>query len=278
MTNEPPTIEISPLFNFERGRKFAGTSQMPGEPSRRIQLSIDAIRENGRNISAKLSTLDGRRYTRHYTGLIEKKPLRLKLIPVRNPTSFGTFVTYQPWYSNSPMDITLEISSDGKSLTGTSGSSEEFELLPLFEVSHAVAPIEVIDSSEQFAGFDDSSEGATQWRLVRRNATGIEASEEQLWMFTLINEGGGSFVWTKGQAMLASGSYLENASRGEIDILLIDGQEPKVYRGLIDGDSATAHALRVCIPRESDGIRPLHGTERYGNVFEVVRLRVGRAR
>lgn len=269
--SDSPSQAISPLFSFQQGRKFAGTSQMPGEPSRRISLSIAAIRDGGSNISAKISTLEGARFSRPYTGLIEKNPWRLKLIPVRNPKSFGTFVTYIPWYSESPTDITLEISADGKSLAGTSVSSEQFELLPQFEISPEFtdtnSPVPLSDSV-----LDDSNEGGTQWKLMERNGEPVSAAESQLWTFTQTNADRGNFEWTKASVQIASGSYVEGEVKGQLDIILAGDDRPQIYRGLMDFLQGEEHTIRICIPATADQKRPARITGKYGNVFKLTRV------
>lgn len=268
---DSPTQAVSSLFSFQTGRKFAGTSQMPGEPSRRIMLSIAAIRDRGTNIAAKISTLEGASFTRSYTGLIEKEPWRLKLIPARNPTSFGTFVTFMPWYSNSPTNITLEVSADGKSLVGTSVSSEQFELLPQFEITQDEADAGETTEDRESA-LDDSDNGGTQWRLVERNGKPIDEAELQLWTFTPNSPGKGTFAWTKDSAILAQGTYAEGQVKGHIDITLASDSETQLYMGLMDSTVGTDQAMRFCIPLAADQKRPARITEKYGNVFKLQRM------
>lgn len=279
VTTSPPVADsstqtVSPLFSFQTGRKFAGTSQMPGEPSRRIMLSIAAIRDRGTNIAAKISTLEGASFTRTYTGLIEKEPWRLKLIPVRNPKSFGTFVTFMPWYSNSPTDITLEVAADGKSLVGTSVGSEQFELLPQFEISQEDTQADET-ADEIGSSLDDTRAGGTQWQLIERNSKPIREDDLQIWTFTQRSPGKGNFAWTKDSAILAQGTYAEGQVKGHIDITLASGAEPQLYLGLMDSTVGTDQAMRFCIPLAADQKRPARITEKYGNVFKLQRMMEG---
>lgn len=269
--NDAASLVNSPLFNFQRGRKFAGTSQMPGEASRRILLAISAIRDGGTNISAKLSTLDGARFTRAFTGMIEKDSWRLKLIPVRHPTSFGTFLTYMPWYSNSPTDITLEISADGKSLTGSSVASEQFELLPQFDIN----PDNVADARptpSDDSALDDEEEGPTRWKLVRRNSEAIEDTETQYWAFESNDPGSGKFAWLKGVNTLASGTYAEREVPGHVDLSVMINGSLQVFQTLMDRPGTTGSAIRFCVPRTPDEKRPARLAEKYGNVYELTRM------
>ena len=139
--------ESSDQFSFKRGRRFTGTSQQSGEPSMRVQLSIISVKDRGTSVTARLASLDSSRLSRNYNGLIETNPLRLTLIPEAQSNGFSTFVTYQPWHSNSPTRISLEINSE-KGLSGTSGSGERFELFaePEPQPNHATA--------RNFSGFE----------------------------------------------------------------------------------------------------------------------------
>ncbi len=263
------TLESSPLFSFQRGRKFLGTSQMPGEPSRRISLSIDAIREGGRNITAKLSTLDSPRVTKPFSGLIEQNPLRLTLKPVRHPTSFGIVLPHEPWHSNSMAVITLNIASDGKSLTGTSNAAEEFQLLPQFDISETSQARNGAETRSNILAFDENDEHSTSWKIAKRNYKVIEGNANQLWIFTRTNEDGGDFVWTRGDTTLCSGTYVEKSNESSLDIVLLAGRSRKTYCCRFTSGAKTA---RVCVPKEANDNRPSQVSTQFGNVFDLARI------
>lgn len=266
--SDPPAFEESPLFDLKRGRKFLGTCQMPGSPSKRMSLALGAIREGGRNIEAKLSLLEAPRMTKAFTGVIEQNPLRLTLTPDQHPTSFGTFLTYMPWYSNSPTKITLSIADDGKSLSGTSVASEEFEFLPQERNAEAIRvrrPLPI----ETFAGFDDASQGSTKWNVKRKGQESGDGTA-QLWSFTQISDGEGSFSWFRDGSKIASGTYLENASKKQLDIFLTRGRETLIYRGVFNSFVADEEGVEVCIAKEQGQERPAQITSEKGNVFELM--------
>ena len=265
--NDPPTFEESPLFDLKRGRKFLGTCQMPGSPSKRVSLSLGAIREGGRNIEAKLSLLESPRTTKAFTGVIEKNPHRLTLTPDLNPTSFGTFLTYMPWYSNSPTKITLSISEDGKLLSGTSVASEEFEFLPQERSSSATrtrAPMPI----DSFAGFDDASKGGTDWKVTSSSSEST-ASTSQIWSFAQISDGEGSFIWRRDGNTIASGTYLENQQKKQLDIVLTHGQESRTYRGIFKPIDGSQERVQICISKIHDDERPKRMGREEGNLFEL---------
>ena len=270
---ETPNFEASPLFDLKRGRKFLGTSQMPGMPSRRISLFIGAIREGGRNIEVKLSSLDHPRVTRPYSGVIQKIPARLTLIPVRHPTNLSTFLTYEPWYSNSPTEINLSLSDDGKTLIGTSASSEEFQLLPQHELTPQSPQLSSqVAEPEQgtTSAFDPSEQGGTIWKLARRNLLSLDSQDLQQWEFAKTIEDGGSFIWRAKGREIASGTYLENASTHEIDLVITKGLEQKTYRGIYRPLGNTPGGLQVCIPKNPADARPKRVSHSLGNVYDLV--------
>lgn len=254
----------SPLFDVSKGREFLGTSQQPGYPSVRISLSLDAIQERGRNLKARMSTLQGTRISKTFTGMIEQNPLRLVLIPDTNPTSFGTFVTYQPWHSSSPTRITLEIASDGKLLTGTSYSGEQFELMPHAEreLPANVVPEVVVP----FPGFDDEGESSTVWKLLNKNGKPVD---DQTWEFTQQVSGLGEFRWMRGTTVIAQGTYRDASDVQHLDISVTIGAKSHAYPGRYTVRGTSQGVIRVCLPAEAISKRPRGVSSTYGNMFEL---------
>lgn len=265
-SSSAPSVDpvSSPLFDVSKGRKFLGTSQQPGSPSVRISLSLDAIQERGRNLKARLSTLQGTRITKSFTGLIEQNPLRLVLIPETNPTSFGTFVTYQPWHSNSPTRITLEIASDGKLLTGTSGSGEQFELMP--DAEREAPALVVPKIAVPFNGFDEEGASGTVWKLVNKNGNPVD---DQTWEFTQLVSGHGEFRWMRGATVIAQGNYRDANDVQHLDITVTIGAKSHVYPGRYTVRDTSQGVIRVCLPAEANSKRPKGVSSTYGNIFEL---------
>lgn len=264
------SFDECPLFDSKRGRKFTGTSQMPGEASKRISLSIGAIRERGKNVEARLSTLEGQRFTREYTGTLQQNPLKLVLTPVTNPRSFGTFVTYMPWYSNSPTKIELSLDLDGKMLLGTSVSGEEFELLAQPDRSANVRGNQATPRSETLEGFDDPSKGATRWMLKSASDDSHETTF-QAWEFHHQEDGKGGFKWYKDGRIIASGRYAEDPRKGHLDIALkVNGSSVQYlarFKPKQSGDE-----LEVCVPHHSADERPATISAKEGKVYLIQRV------
>lgn len=264
------SFDDCPLFDSKRGRKFTGTCQMPGEASKRISLSIGTIRERGKNVEARLSTLEGQRFTREYTGTLQQNPLKLILTPVTNPRSFGTFVTYMPWYSNSPTKIELSLDLDGKMLVGTSVSGEEFELLAQPDRSTNIRGTQATPSSETFEGFDDPSTGATRW-MLKIAGTESHANASQAWEFHHQEDGKGGFKWQKDGRIIASGRYAEDPRKGHLDIALkVNGSSVLYLAKFKPGQSGDA--LEVCVPHHSTDERPTTISAMAGKVYFIQRV------
>ena len=260
--NQPQSFEESPLFDLRRGRKFLGTSQLQSEPSRRISLSLDAIRERGTNITARLTTIEGTRFSRQYTGVLENNPPRLTLIPVQDPRGIGTFVTYQSWTSNSPTRISLTISNDGKELSGSSYSGEVFELLPAPDRTEVAETLE-----SDFSGFDDKETSATIWFLDKRNYKTIQ---HESWEFHQKDDDGGQFAWLQTSGARIKGSYTQDLEQGHLDIEIVINGEPQLYHGYFKPLASGDGRMQVCIPKSAAGKRPNRISVQQGNVFDLI--------
>lgn len=272
--DDDPETEASPLFSLEKGKTFLGTSQMPGQPSRRVELTIIAVRERGRSIDALLSTLGSPRVKKKFTGLIEDDPVHLTLMPERHPTSFGMFVTYQPWDSESPTDISLDLDDDGKTLVGTSVAGEVFEFLPKVNPPRRTASSLDLDSAPRPAlrGFVQSDSATTKWRLVRRNSTRMSESAETYWAFDRETQTSGRFTWMERGSTYATGNYTENPDACFLDIELLVQGRSRIYRCLYELIPHQSGAIRVCIPQVAGSERPPRFSNQYGNMFELTTL------
>jgi hypothetical protein len=127
----PVTINPrTPLFQDALGRKYVGTSQMSGQASIRVGLSIDRVRDSGSNVTATLSAR--RKGRQSYTGTIEDNPARLVLNPVirTEPGHLQDIILPSSAWHLGPSQITLMISEEGKLLIGDSTGGEHFELTP----------------------------------------------------------------------------------------------------------------------------------------------------
>ncbi len=267
--NAAVQFEGSPLFNFQRGKTFIGTCQMPSGPSKRVSLTIDSIQENGSRISAKLSLLQGEIKTRAYEGFIEKNPPRLVLKPVSNPTSFGMFLTYMPWYSDSPTNIALQISDDGKTLAGTSASSEMFELLPKPEQIRSTASH--FEDTVNLLEFDSEGPGSTAWNLQKITGASMNANSSQQWIFTSVRAGVGGFRWVQDEDTIALGTYQEDFEKNQLDITWINNGVTSKFCGRIEIISEPALRVRVCLPKDARQQRPETISVRCGKIYELIR-------
>ncbi len=270
-----PNIDTT-VFDLRRGKTYLGTCQMSRQASKRMSLSITEIRDRGTNIQAKLTLLESPRTTKKFTGTVENNPPRLILTPLSEGNGFGTFVTYLPWYSNSPTAITLEMSKDGMHLEGTSGSTEQFDLWAQAGVSDLAHSVASPSNDTDFNGFDPTIGRGTTWSISQIDSRSAPSAPAQTWVFTSLEEGIGTFVWTQGSKILSSGTYKEGAEANEFDIIIMKGMEQQVYRGRIQ-TPVQDNRLRVCVSKEQNAPRPTQISSVYGRVYELV-LSGGRER
>ena len=260
-------IDENPLFHAVGGRTFVGTSQQPGQPSARTKLTIDKIREQGREITAHLSLVDRPRVQQAYTGLIEDQPLRLTLMPQRNPQDAGgIFLPYTSWQVGCPTRITLELSKDGQRLAGTSASGEEFEFIPTTPLSLNVDD----DEWEEPMEYDGLSVlGDQQWCVLSRNGTAIEDTTDH-WCFEPTRQRSGRFRWTRNEEIHAQGTYSEDPSQRRLTIRLQQEQSTRTFRALMAIDEASPNTCQICVA--SPGASwPKRVDRRFGRVFELLR-------
>ncbi len=262
-------LEAASLFNARAGRTYMGTCQMPGQSSRRMSLTLSEIRDNGTSINARLSLLDSRRKSKKYSGTVASDPPRLILRPESEGQGFGTFLTYMPWYSDSPTPITLDISKDGLRLYGESASSEQFELVAQPERTRidVESVSEEVEDEMAFEGFDALDGQATTWHVHKVDSRTLSAGHET-WEFTSLATGVGSFVWMRGSSLVASGTYREDTEAAHIDIILTSGKQQKIFYGLVRAaeDDRTLHA---CIPKEPGEPRPISVSSQFGRVYTL---------
>lgn len=258
----PESIDAPSQFSFKRGRKFTGTSQQPGEPSMRVQLTIVSVKDRGTNVTARLNSLEANRFSRNYNGLIETNPLRLTLIPEPQKNGFGTYLPNSPWHSNSPMRIALMINGD-KGLSGA-GGSEIFEFQPEPESVTRAATNE-----SPFLGFDPDAKHPTTWVVRRKN--GKELNDES-WIFSSENK---SFEWKRGNKSIANGNYSESVHGKTLDIIIVNATSTKVYAGLFFDAKGNDRSVRVCVAREAGGKRPANIDSELGNLYELERFQQG---
>lgn len=119
------------LWDSIIGRNFEGTCQFDDQPSKRIRLKIEQVRDRGTNIPARLTLLSGRRITKPFTGVIHGDPPRLTLHPKIKRGNIPMAPLYGvPWYSNHNMPPRITLYPEQGGFTGESTSGEQFELMP----------------------------------------------------------------------------------------------------------------------------------------------------
>lgn len=253
-------------FSFKRGRKFIGTSQMPGQPSMRVQLTIVSVKDQGTNVTARLSSLEGKKFSRNYNGLIETDPLRLTLIPEAQSNGFGTFMTYSPWHSNSPTKISLTINTD-KGLSGTSYSSELFEL-----TAETESPSSPTAARSGFQGFDTDEQSATEWTVKFKNGKTVFG---EAWEFSGESQ---SFVWKREGKVIAKGNYAEGLAGRTLDLIIVSPTSTKSFECLFFVTPADLRSIRVCVPKSPEEKRPIGLDSSIGNLFDLECVLGGRPR
>jgi len=233
----------NPLYESMAGRDFEGTCQMPSEPSRRMKLTIGRIRDRGRNLTARFTTLEGPRKILNFKGLIEHNPSRLTLISQLPPRKLGGgyYGVRRGWIKQPPKRVTLYLDS-GKLLTGESTNGEMFELAPKEEppepVAAAIPPsIRNMEIGEQF-----------KWKLAHRDNKPLPG--EHYWLFHQTSRSTGEFTWTENDNNKSSGRYIISRSSSTVTLALEtkSGRE-KRYQCRVK-PNGTAGDLLVSVPRK----------------------------
>lgn len=237
------------VFEEFRGGTFVGTSQMEGQPSERIQLTIDRIRDGGSNVRATMVQLEGSHKRRVFDGLIEGDPPYLTLIPRTNSRMMGGgFGVASPWHGDMPQRIHLDIM--GKTLMGETRTRERFVLFAKEEVAEtqaqATPPLPI------------AGNGIRNWKVVSRNGSSL--SGEETWHFRQTSPTGrGRFVSKVSGRLKTSGRYVIQ-SEDTLNLYVLKDGRTNTFRCRIflrDGD------LTLCIPeadaRQPSAILPEHG-------------------
>lgn len=245
-----PNFE-SRLFDSISGRTFEGHSSMPGEPSERVRLSIDRIRDRGTNISARMSLLEGRRKSKRFIGVITNNPPQLILKQYIKPGNIpmGSLAGV-PWHRNNMSSrITLEF-NDNKTLSGRSGTGETFEFTPKTRPPRQAKPaaptpptLRTLRDGEQLA-----------WQLAARNQQPIAG--DQRWVFAQTAPLRGEFVWLRHGKETHRGSYqldARNASSLLLHIAKTEGP-PSQYHCRIKRSGIHGNLLAT-VPRKPGTIR-----------------------
>ena len=256
--------EISPLFEMWPGREFAGTSRMQGSPSERVLLKINEVRDGGSYIAAQLSLINKPRVKRAFTGFIENDQLTLQ--PVQDPQEFGMWLTYMPWHSKFPTDITLSMSADGKHLSGTSSANESFNFLPRVDPATTRARSGPVESEWLGIAPDSLSENSatTQWKIAAKDGEPLGGKVDHIWLFRKTSDNGGSFTWFAGDKTKASGRYSEDRESGHLD-LTIDG---KKFLALVEAATDETQAVKLCVADPGHD-RPTRMDASLGKLFEI---------
>lgn len=155
--------ERSDLFNDLEGKTFLGTSQVYNQPSQRIRLALESVRDDGTNITGILETIEGKHVSKGFTGTLQagsfhlgmfqtntrqSDQLVIHLDKTNNGPGFG-MLGISPWTSENPSTIVLKISLDGKQLEGTTLAGEYFKLHPQTEGEQPEQPQETKPKPKQ---------------------------------------------------------------------------------------------------------------------------------
>ncbi len=262
------TPEDSPLFDVQKGKKYFGTSQQPGNPSCRISLTIESIHDHGSNLRARIEMLGGLRTSRTFDGYVDVDENTIVLIPVASPGSFGTFVTHSPWHSQSPTRITLEVLGGGKRLSGESYSGERFELT---QQDSARPPMPSKPSGNGGGSVDlgGAPSMSRAWDLVRRNGRAISPSERSAWVFFHEQDHRGTVEWMRGDQVIASGTYRDHRNGRDIDITLSKDGATEFYPGIFMLLANEPGTVRIAIPNAPGAERLTSMSASNSNRFDL---------
>ena len=213
LTDPTDHLEIDGMFDEIRGRSFEGTSQFRDEPSRRVRLSIDRIRDRGGNLKARLTLLDSPHTTKPFVGVIDRDSGTLSLQADVEPGNIPMANMGVPWYSpNLSPRITFS-SDDGKTLTGRSTVGDVFQLQP--KQARLVRTRPAVEQGESSLPTLQQGEQLL-YQLVRRNGRTLEADDQ--WLFVNTANSQGDFTWTHDGSTKADGTY-QLYRRGDVQVL-----------------------------------------------------------